>query len=190
MAGGWGDTGVGTVATTEVLNTVTLQWSTAIDLPQPTFCGSLVQVSDDQIYMVGAYDKDFINPIKLVYTCSLNALLQTCRPQSLTTRLARYLSQPSKVWRRGADIPAIDSAYVFLHGRLLAVGGKDSDDKLITAVRVYAPSSNSWEVISHMATPRRRCYAAVLPDNQLVVVGGYIDSSFNKTDSVEIATSL
>ena len=176
------------VAVTEVLNRASLQWSTAVDLPQPTFCGSLVQFSDDQIYMVGAYDNG-CHPIKSVYTCSLNALLQTCRPQSLTTRLMRYLSQPRKVWRRVADIPAIDSAYVSLHGRLLAIGGKDSDNKLITAVHVYDPSSNLWEVISHMATPRSKCYAAVLPDNQLVVVGGCTSNDYtSRTDSVEIAT--
>ena len=41
-----------------------------------------------------------------------------------------------------------------------------------------------------MATPRDGCYAAVLPDNQLVVVGGVIDHRPTFTDSVEIATSL
>jgi hypothetical protein len=99
---------------------------------------------------------------------------------------AKSLS-PSEVWRSVTDIPAIDSSYVSLHGRLLAIGEKDSDDKPITAVHMYDPSTNSWEVVSHMATPRRRCYAAVLPDNQLMVVGGNTGS--DNTDSVEIATS-
>ena len=189
VAGGEGDSLVGTykVAKTEVLNT--LQWSTAVDLPQPTFCGSLLQVNDDQIYMVGAFDKGS-NPIKLVYTCSLNALLQTCSPQSFGVRSASSLFS-SNVWRRVANIPAIGSAYVSLHGRrLLAVGGEDSDSKPITAVHVYDPSSNSWKVISHMATPRFSCCAAVLPDNQLVVVRGFVDHRSTSTDSVEIATSL
>ena len=175
------------VATTEVLNTVTLQWSTAVDLPQPMFGGSLVQVSDDRLYMLGTFDKDN-SPIKLVYTCSLNALLQLCNPQSFGVHPARSLS-PSQVWRSVTDIPAIDSSYVSLLGRLLAIGGKDSDNKPITAIYMYDPSTNSWEVISNMAIPRRNFYAAVLPDNQLIVVGGCI-GDYTITDSVEIATSF
>ena len=47
------------------------------------------------------------------------------------------------------DIPAIyiDSAYVSLYGQLLAIGGLDSENKPSTAVHMYDPSSNSWEVI-------------------------------------------
>ena len=175
------------VAITAILNTATLQWFTAVDLPQPMFCGSLVQVSDDRIYMLGVYDKGR-SPIKSVYTCSLNALLQSCNPKSLRVRLARSLLPP-EVWRSVTDIPAIESSYVSLHGRLLAIGGMHLESKPITAVHMYDPSTNSWEVISHMATPRSLCYAAVLPDNQLIVVGGCTDVDYTKTDSVEIATS-
>ena len=189
LAGGIGDSS--DIATTEVLNTATLQWSTVFDLPQPTFNGSLIQIGSDTIYMLGGYDKD-THPIKSMYTCSLSALLKSCSPQSLGARLTRSLSL-SKPWRRVTDIPAIGSAFVSLHGRLLAVGGKDSDSKPTTAVHVYDPSSNSWKVISHMATPRRCCYATVLPNrgNQLIVVGGYTGRNFDtKTDAVEIAILL
>ena len=188
MAGGSAGHPIGKAATTEVLNTATLQWSTAVYLSQPMFFGSLLQVGDDCIYLLGAYDKGN-NPIKSVYTCSLNALLQSCNPQSFGMHPASSLS-PSKVWRSVTDnIPAIDSSYICFHGRLLAIGGKNSSNKPITAVHMYDPSTNSWEIISHMATPRESCYAAVLPDNQLIVVGGY-SVSFTKTDSVEIATSI
>ena len=179
-----GHTDKGKIATIEILNTVTLQWSTAIDLPQPTLCGSLLQVNDDHIYMLGAYDKSAMC-IKSVYTCSLNALLQSCNPPSFGLRLTCSPS-PSELWKVVTDIPAKDSAYVSFHGQLLAIGGKDPDNIPITAVHMYNPSSNLWEIISHMATPRRQSYAAVLPDNQLIVVGGMTGST--ETDSVEIAT--
>jgi serine/threonine protein kinase len=185
VAGGEGRPTISKVATSEVLNTTTLQWSTAVDLPRPMFCGSLLQVSDDRIYMLGAYDKGF-RPIRSVYTCSLNAFLQSCNPQSFGMHPARSLL-PSQVWKSATDIPAIGSSYVSLHGRLLAIGGTHSDDKPSTAVHMYDPSTNAWEVVSHIATQRRRCYVAVLPDNQLIVVGGNTGS--DNTDSVEIATS-
>ena len=56
---------------------------------------------------------------------------------------------------------------------------------------MYNPVTDSWEVItSHMGTLRRDCIAAVVPDNQLnlMVVGGYISSDFDKTNSVKFAS--
>ena len=69
---------------------------------------------------------------------------------------------------------------------VVAVGGKDLDDEYTTAIHTYNTTTKSWEVISHMATPRSRCLVAVLPRNELMVVGGNIPDSM--TDSVEIAT--
>ena len=53
-----------------------------------------------------------------------------------------------------------------------------------TDVYMYDSTSNSWEIISHMTTGRDRCFTAVLPDNQLMVVGGYTGDDSN--DSVEL----
>ena len=38
---------------------------------------------------------------------------------------------------------------------------------------MYDPVADSWEVISHMLTPRIKCFAAVLPGNRVMVVGGH-----------------
>ena len=188
VAGGSGQAGTGTLATTEVLNTATLQWSTIIDLPQQMFGASLLRVGSDSVYLLGAYDRaSDRNPVKSVYTCSLNALLRSYNPQTLGERLTRSLLL-SKVWRRVTDIPAVDSSFVSFHDQLLAIGGKDSSDKPTTAVYMYHPSSYSWQVVCQMAVPRRKSYVAVLPDNQLIVIGGLIDKFGTKTDAVEITT--
>ena len=39
-----------------------------------------------------------------------------------------------------------------------------------------------------MEIPRWQCMAAVLPNNQLMVVGGFTGEDFSDTDSVEFAT--
>ena len=116
-------------------------------------------------------------------------LLQSCQPQSLGARL-RTLSLASrpKVWHQLADTPVTLSTCASLHGRLLAVGGKDSDGKQTTAIHMYNTTTNSWKVISHMTTPRSQCLVAVLPHNQLMVVGGFIPNG--DTDSVEIASII
>ena len=187
VAGGEGEADTGKLATTEVLNTVTHEWSTVVDLPQQMFGGSLLRIGD-AIYMMGAYDK-YARAIQSMYFCSLNALFQSCNPQSVGAHHARSPSH-SSVWRRVTDIPAIDSVYVSLNNHLLAIGGKGSGNQPDKAVRLYNPSSNSWEVISHMATRRCKCYAAVLPNNQLIVVGGFTGKGNLKTDTVEVATPL
>jgi serine/threonine protein kinase len=183
VAGGQGNADAGKLATIEVLNTATRQWSTAVDLPQQMFGGSLLQIGNDTLYMLGAYGR-YPCPIPSMYSCSFSAFLQSCIPQSLGSNSTR--SPSLEVWRRGCGLPATDSAYISLHGRLLAVGGKDSVDRPVKTVHLYNPSSNSWEMESQVATPRCECYAAVLPNNQLVVVGGYTGK--DKTETVEIGT--
>ena len=172
------------LAVTEVMNTKSCQWSSAIDLPEPMYFGSLTR-TNDQIYVIGRCNK-YMKHMKSAYTSSLSAILQTCHSRSLGERIVRSLSstKPGAVWRRICDVPVRYSSYVSLCGQLLAVGGLDSHTKTTSAVHAYDPSSNSWEIISHMTIPRQQCYAAVLPDERLIVIGG--ETSI--TDGVEIAT--
>ena len=75
--------------------------------------------------------------------------------------------------------------YVSIRGQLLVIGGwRDTDGKPITAIHMYNPTTDSWEVISHMGTPRRGCIATVLPNNQLMVVGGKIGKKEFGTNTV------
>ena len=72
------------------------------------------------------------------------------------------------------------------------MGGCDSDGKETTAIHMY---NKSWEVISHMVTPRNHCLVAVLLQNQLMVVGGITTDSSGliaggEIDSVEIASII
>ena len=165
--------------TVELLNTSTRQWHTATDLPNPLSCSPLT-VCGDRIYLIGESDKD-MKCIQSVYSCSLTALLLSVRSGLIR---ARSRSSSSDMWTRVADLPVVRSTAVSLDGQLIAVGGRDSNGKATSDIHRYSPSSNSWEVISHMATPRSLCLAAVLPDNQLMVVGGWIYDD-KITDSIE-----
>ena len=174
----------------EVMDTETLQWSTASSLPHPLYTASPT-LCGDQVYMLGGWDQnDKLS--KSVFICSLAALVQSCQPQSLGARLKTLsLASRPKVWHQLADTPVTLSTCASLHGQLLVVGGRDSDDKETTAIHKYNTTTNSWEVISHMTTPRYRCLVAVLPHNELMVVGGRRpDSSWTGTDSVEVIASI
>ena len=106
---------------------------------------------------------------------------------SLPTLIQPYIGGVAQVWKEVAASPVTWTTYTSIHGRLLAIGGEDSDKKATTAIHMYNPTTDSWEVISHMRTPRYSCIAAVLPNNQLMVVGGYTRGSI-ETDTVEFAS--
>jgi len=57
-----------------------------------------------------------------------------------------------------------------------------------SAIHAYNTTTNSWDIVSHMATPQLRCLVAVLPPNDLLVVGGRAPGG--DTDSVKVATII
>ena len=126
-------------------------------------------VCGDQVYILG---------VSNMYTCSVTILTQ---PQS---------SSVSSIWSEVAAPPVVETTCVSVHGRLLTIGGKlDLNEKPTTAIHMYNPTTDSWEVISHMGRPRRKCIAVVLPNSQLMVVGGKIGEEYGtNTDSTELAS--
>ena len=169
------------LTTVEVLNIKDCQWFHAARLPEPLHCFSAT-VSDNLLYMLGGAHRHF--PSNSVYTCSVDALLQSTQHHEHLS-LSSNSSDDTGVWSKLADVPVQESTCVTFYGQLLAIGGLGSDRKPTTAVYMYNPSTNSWNVISHMRVARRYCFAAVLPDNQLMVVGGEIDKQWTCSDSVE-----
>ena len=175
------------LSTVEVMDTETLQWSTASSLPHQ-LCQATVTLCGDQVYMLGGRDLSG-KQSKSVFTCSLAALLKSCQSRSPGVQLMTMsLTRKPEVWHQLADTPVTLSTCASLHGRLLAVGGCNSDNRETTAVHMYNTTTNSWKVISHMATPRTQCLVAVLPHNELMVVGGHTPGGL--TDSVEVATII
>ena len=185
VAGGQGENAeIDLLPVVEVMNKQIHHWSrTAVDLPQPAVYATLLSLGG-QIYVLGGYGKN-IDPIQSVYKCSLSALLRPCSSKSFLLAT----SDKSDVWSRVSNVPAEHSTYVNICGQLLAIGGIDSRSKLLSAVLSYNPSTNIWEVVSHMGLPRQQCFAAALPGDKLIVVGGKADTG-RKTNTMEIATCL
>ena len=184
VAGGQGKGGRD-LSTVEVMDTETHQWSTAADLPRPMYYTSAT-VCGDQLYMLGGVKGGYF--VSSTYTCSVSALLQSCVPSLLEAKIQRTsLEDKAGVWKQVSNLPVSYSSCESFHGRLLAVGGWMESGKATTAVYMYNSTTNSWEIISHMITDRYNCFTAVLPDNQLMVVGGRINQ-VSTIDSVELAT--
>ena len=152
----------------------TLVWSTAASLPHP-YSKASATICGDHIYMLGGYDHDDLS--KSVLTCSLTKLLQSCSETS-----------SDSVWHRIADVPVYKSTCAAVSGQLVAVGGADARYNTSTsAVYRFNQTTDCWDIISSMPTTRCYCLVAVLPTNEMMVVGGFI-TFFNDylIDKVEI----
>ena len=168
-----GLSGAGGINIVEVMDTKRLAWSTVASLPHPytrasgTICG-------DQLYMLGGWDDKDLT--KSVLTCSLTELLQSS--SSLSS---------SSIWRRVADAPAYRSTCAAVNGELLAVGGRNKDDKPSSAIHKYNPTTNSWDLISNTPTAKWHSLIAVLPTNEMMVVGGRTELIGYDLNTIEIA---
>ena len=169
--------------TVEVMNIPNKQWSTARHMPHP-FSSISATICGDQLYLGGGYGEGY-KPSQSVLTSSLPDLL---RPQSLGAKL-RTLSLANKpgVWRHIKDLPVTRSTLTTLGGHLVAIGGTDDSNNPTADVRRYDPQTDSWQVIMKMKTKRYRPLVAVLPEDRLIIVGGW-DASMRNMDSVEIGS--
>ena len=159
-----GENGSNQLDTVEVMDIETLVWSVAASLPHPYSYASAT-ICGDQLYMLGEHERDFgVREYQLVLTYSVTKLLHSCCEAS-----------SNSVWQKIADIPVYKSTCAAINGELIAVGGLDAKFNTTLAVHKYNPTTDSWDIISNMPTARYRCLVAVLPTNEIMVVGGMIN---------------
>ena len=167
------------LAAVEVMDIKTKQWTTVCPLPQKV--GSLSGiVCGDSLYLAGGTTGG--SGSKSVFTCSLPDLWQL---ETLGSRIRQTLTR-SNVWKEISSLPVTHSTLASFGGHLLAIGGDDDSWNSITDVYRYDSHTDSWHVISQMKNKRSRCLAVTLPEDQLIVVGGWTGIHGRDTDSVEI----
>ena len=155
------------LATVEVLNTKTLQWSTASSSPVPLLnvqlvsCGGDFYLSDigdrvdNKFQVSGSVDSK-------VFTCSVEDLLDSTDSRDGSSLWAK-LTKPSKFMHR--------FSVATLRGRMLVVGGI-LGGLLVNTVHSYDAVTKSWTVAGKMPTPRYGVLTLELQDNELLIVGG------------------
>ena len=169
--------------TVEVMNIPTKQWSTARHMPHP-FSWISATICGDQLYLGWGYGEGD-KPSKSVLTCSLPDLL---RPQSLGAQLCTLsLANEPGVWRHIKELPINQSTLTTLGGHLVAIGGTDDSNIPTADVCRYDPQTDSWHVITKLKTKRYRSLVSVLPEDRLIIVGGW-GTSWRSTLSVEIGS--
>ena len=157
-----GSTSQAATAEVEVLDTKTHQWFTACSLPQ-VVANPPMTLCDGFLYLS--------NNINTVYSCSVEGLLVSANS-----------SDGGSLWTELAEIPVrINSSIVTLGGRVLAISSKNCDHSQTGAIYRYDETTNSWNIIGEMPTPRRDVLTEVLPSNKLVVVGGQTEQLEHRT---------
>ena len=187
VAGGYA--GSKALATVEVLDTNTRQWSTASSLLHPYSLATL-GICGDRLYMLGGSDQH--GRTRSVLTCSVPELLQSCQTQSLAGKLRTLTLKKKQVWRQVADAPHYKSTCSVLCGRLVAVGGFDEAGKDTTAISAYNEKTDSWETMADMPTARRLALVATV-SGKMMVIGGVVRGwvgDWTALDTVEIGTVL
>ena len=156
----------------EIMNTETLHWATARSLPHP-FIDAWLAVSGNQVFMLGGNVRK--NASKFVLTCPLDELYD------------KYGK-----WHTLPKVPVYNATCAVVRGQLLAVGGKQSLEeagKNCSVIHTYNPIEKSWAIKCNLKTPRSFCLVAALPNDKLMVVGGFVqgpDGYDEPTNDVEI----
>ena len=190
-----GNNGHNILATVEVLDTRTRQWSIASSLTHP-FSDATVSISCEKLYMLGGCDQTG-SRTHCVLSCSVPELLQ---PQPLAGKLRITPANQSTIWWCVANAPHSSSSCATLCGQLVAVGGEEAG-KSTRAITGYNERTDSWEAMGGMSTARKMALVANLNGKIMVVggrVGGWLDSlvaigewvvgdlGWTRTDEVEI----
>ena len=141
----------------EALNTHTLQWSSVSSTPKGLEYPNMT-LSNGQLYLSEG---------STIFSCSVNELLKSCNPASANS------SDSDSVWSKLAYIPVDYCSITTLSGQVLAIGGSNGDSRTSTGtIHQYNRRTNSWSVTGEMPTPRSHPLVAVLPTQELIVVGG------------------
>ena len=173
-----GKAGSSELDTVEVMDINEKQWTTVCPL-QEKLAGLLGIASGDSLYLAGGIAGRTWS--KSVFTCSISDLWQ---PKTLVRQ--RSVNK-SNVWRILNSLPVVRSTLVLLGGHLLAVGGRDDLRNPTNEIYRYDFQTDLWHVITYMKNKRSMCHAVTLPEDRLIVVGGYTGST--TLDSVEILGS-
>ena len=185
VVGGYTETG-SPLSKVEILNMDTNQWYTVASLPSPTLRASIT-LCNGYIYVLGGTGANQQQQ-RSVFRCSVSTLLLSQSSQRSLSRLPSFSSSiqahSAAVWLSIADLPVTWSTCLSFHKLLLAVGG-NLNGKPSNNIYAYDPERNSWFVVENFSIGRHLCYASILSNEKLVIVGGWTGSGF--TDGMEIA---
>ena len=161
VAGGCGED-CQALATVEIMDIATLQWSTTgslpVCIPSALSMSASMTTNGDNVYLLG-------DDTNRVFQCSLKSLLQFSRELIVNPR------KESTIWKRISDLPVTRSTAVVLCDQLVSVGGHDDSGDADT-VYCFDSARNKWRKVGKLLSCKRLPLATTLPGDKLIVVHG------------------
>jgi len=164
----------------EVLHITTQTWETATRLPEK-LVGQSVAVCGDTAYLVGGSNGS--SCVRSLYTASVRKIISSCHRFALLASVDRV----GNVWKQQGDCPFTMMVAACTGNQLLAFGGEEvtkAESHPSEWIWIYDPDQDTWTPVQSMPSERKLCCITLLPDNHLVILGGYPD--FNRIDIAEI----
>ena len=165
VAGGYENAMLSSV---EVMNTVTLRWYAAAAPPTPTPWEQMsTAVVGDICYFMGGFTGIDFAATTVVYSVSLSALISQLHSQG-----SRKKGRKNQIWKEIRGLQTTLSTPLSISGSLLAVGGRDKGNKVVTAIHLYQPDTGEWVKVGDLQTSRYWCTCAMTTDREMLVAGG------------------
>ena len=164
------------VSTVDVLDTEEKLWYSASSLPIPLSEASAT-VYNDRVYISGGWTLDK-RPNRSVFSCLLSDLVSSAK-NSVNDKF---------MWEIVAQLPVYNASCTTVCGRLVVLGGLESDNQATNSIRVYNSTTKCFEACGQNLIARYCCLPAALPHSKLIVIGGYTDKG--TTNTVEIASVM
>ena len=161
VAGGNGDS---TLSSIEVMNIDIKQWY-AGPLTPIAWAEMKTAIVGDTCYFMGGFIEGTFEYTTKVYSVSLPALISQLNPDSS--------AKDTQTWKELPQLPVNRAAPLSIRGSLLAVGGRDKDNKAVSALHLYQPDAGQWVKVADMPTQRYDCTCTMTTDQELLVVGGH-----------------
>ena len=150
-----GSSGSGRVLTCiEVLDINRKRWYAGPSTPTP-WTSMKTAVVGDMAYFMGGQDS----------TSATNKVFQACIPALISHITSKAFQQTERqIWKEIPGLQLTWSTPLSMTGSLLAVGGKDEDDKAMTAIHHYQPDIGVWMKVEDLPSPCYGCTCAMITD--------------------------
>ncbi len=152
----------GYLSCVEVLNIHSKQWYAGPPTPTPWDRMKTAVVGDIGYFLGGWDNTGYTSKVYHVYIPNLLFHI-TSKASSETD---------SQIWKEISGLQLAWSTPISISGSLLAVGGKDTDGKAVTAIHLYQPDSGAWVKAGDLPSPRCNCTCAMTTDREAIVAGG------------------
>jgi len=145
----------------EILDLSSLTWLKAEPVPKAVTFMSIAACSvTNRIYLLGG----------LTRRGAIQSVFSSYIPDLVGSR-----NKASDAWEEITEAPFARSGGAAINGKLITASGLDSKDMTTTAVYAFDPNTKKWEALGDMAAARSSCSLAVLSENRVLVIGGYVD---------------